>query len=102
MEYISIPCIVVICYLFAEILKGITGKNEIVKRLIPLIVGLLGGVLGFCINRFYPDYLGVNTMYEAIAIGIISGLSSTGSNQIIKQLLKGERKNESEFFWVRI
>ena len=84
MEYISIPCFVVICYLFAEILKAITRKNETVKRLIPGISGLLGGLLGFLTFRF--------------AIGIISGLASTGSNQIIKQLLKGEDKNAENFF----
>lgn len=98
MEYISIPCFVVICYLFAEILKAITRKNETVKRLIPGISGLLGGLLGFLTFRFYPEFISVKTVFEAIAIGIISGLASTGSNQIIKQLLKGEDKNAENFF----
>ncbi len=102
MEYISIPCIVVICYLIAEILKVITQKNEIIKRLIPFTVGTIGGVLGALMYNYYPEFINVSNIFEAIAIGIISGLVSTGSNQIIKQLLKGERKNESEFFWVRI
>ena len=98
MEYISIPCFVVICYLFAELLKAITRKNETVKRAIPGIAGLLGGLLGFLTFRFYPEFISVKTVFEAIAIGIISGLASTGSNQIIKQLLKGEDKNAENFF----
>ena len=97
MEYISIPCFVVICYLLAELLKLITCKNEIVKRIIPPISGLVGGVLGFLTFKFYPNYIAVHTAFEAIAIGIISGLAATGSNQIIKQMLKGEKNNE-EFF----
>ena len=98
MEYISIPCFVVICYLFAELLKAITRKNETVKRAIPGVAGLLGGLLGFLTFRFYPEFISVKTVFEAIAIGIISGLASTGSNQIIKQLLKGEDKNAENFF----
>lgn len=98
MEYISIPCFVVICYLFAELLKAITRKNETVKRTIPGVAGLLGGLLGFLTFRFYPEFIGVKNIFEAIAIGIISGLASTGSNQIIKQILKGEDKNAENFF----
>ena len=102
MEYVSIPCIVVICFIIAELLKVFTNKSEIVKKSIPVLVGLLGGVLGYLVFRFYPGYLSVSNIFEAIAVGIISGLSSTGSHQIIKQLLKGDKDNETEFFWVWI
>ena len=90
MEYISIPCFVVICYLFAELLKGITRKNETIKRMIPAISGLIGGLLGYLTFQFYPEFISVGNIFEAIAIGIISGLAATGSNQIIKQLSKKE------------
>ena len=98
MEYISIPCIVVICYVFAELLKVVTGKNEIVKRMIPEIVGLIGGGLAVLVFLYYPTFIKAGTIFEAIALGIMSGLASTGTNQIIKQLLKGEDKNAENFF----
>lgn len=98
MEYIAIPCIVVICYLFAELLKVVTKKNEIVKRAIPVVVGLIGGGIGVLVFIYYPAYIQTNNIFDSIAAGIISGLASTGSNQIIKQLLKGEKENAGEFF----
>ena len=99
MEYISIPSIVVLCYLAGEFVKLITKKNELVKRLMPVTVGILGAILGALIFIYYPTYIMVNTIFEAMALGVISGLASTGSNQILKQLLKGKNKNEEEFFW---
>ena len=98
MEYISIPSIVVLCYLAGEFVKLITKKNELVKRLMPVTVGILGAILGALIFIYYPTYIMVNTIFEAMALGVISGLASTGSNQILKQLLKGKNKNEEEFF----
>lgn len=99
MEYIYIPSIVIICFVFAEALKFVTNKNEIVKRLIPIILSIIGGTIGALIFIYYPDYIAVKTIFEAIAMGMISGLASTGSNQIVKQLLKGAKKDETEFFW---
>ena len=98
MEYIAIPCIVVICYLFAEALKLFTGKNEIVKRTIPVVVGVIGAILGVLLFVYYPDFINSNNIFDSMAIGIISGLAATGSNQIIKQLLKGDKENAGEFF----
>ena len=98
MEYIVVPSILVICYILAEILKVITNKKEIIKRLIPPTLGIVGGILGLIAYIYLPTYLNANNIYEAIMIGILSGLASTGSNQIIKQILKGEDKYEGEFF----
>lgn len=98
MEYIVVPSILVICYILAEILKVLTNKKEIIKRLIPPILGLIGGILGGVAYVYIPNYLEVNNIYEAIMIGCLSGLASTGSNQIIKQMLKGNNEYEGEFF----
>ncbi len=98
MEYIVAPSILAICYLFAEILKVASSKNEIIKRLIPPILGIIGGILGAIAYIYIPQYLQVDNIYEGIFIGIISGLASTGSNQIIKQILKGKNEYEGEFF----
>lgn len=43
-QFAAIPCITVICYLFAEIFKAITkGKRN---NLVPIICGAVGAVAG--------------------------------------------------------
>ncbi len=55
-----------------------------------------GGVLGILIYLTNPEIIfNVENIWTALLIGIVSGTSSTGTNQIIKQLFKkGEEKNE--------
>ena len=77
----TVTSIVVICYLVGEAVKLFTINN----KYIPVICGIVGGILGvlgmFSIADFPAgDYL------SAIAVGIVSGLSATGINQIFKQI----------------
>ncbi|HRF70649.1 MAG TPA: phage holin family protein [Candidatus Pelethenecus sp.] len=94
MEYVSIPVIVVLCYFIGEFSKIILGKKEERYKFIPVIVGLTGGVLG-CIAYFAcPEIMvNVNNPFIAIIVGIISGLASTGGNQVVKQLFSKKNKN---------
>ena len=81
----SVSCICVICYLIGVICKAI-GK---IDKFIPAIVGVVGagcGVLGFFVMPGFP----ADNIIDALAVGIVSGLSSTGVNQIYKQLTKEE------------
>lgn len=54
---------------------------------IPVIVGTAGGILGIIGMYVIPDFP-ANDVLNAIAVGIVSGLSSTGVNQIYKQVKK--------------
>lgn len=80
--------IVIICYLIGEVYKVIFKNKKELYRLIPVIVSLTGGVLGILI------YLTINegNIFDYLLVGLISGASSTGTNQIIKQLF--EKKEE--------
>ena len=78
---VTIPAIVVITYLVGAACKAI-GK---IDKWIPVIVGVVGGVLGYVGLRTMPDFPADNIL-NALAIGIASGLASTGANQIVKQL----------------
>lgn len=87
MELTSIPIIVVMCYLVGEIYKVIFNKKSKLYKLIPILVAILGGVLGVLIYYTNPEIiLNAKNIWMAISIGVISGLSSTGTNQIIKQM----------------
>ena len=55
---------------------------------IPVIVGAFGGILGVLGMYVIPDFPAQDIL-NAIAVGIVSGLSSTGVNQVYKQLKDG-------------
>lgn len=80
----TVVAIVVICYLIGMAAKAI----KVVKdEFIPVIVGIAGGILGVVGMHVIPDFP-VNDVLNAIAVGIVSGLASTGANQIGKQIQK--------------
>lgn len=79
----SVAAITVICYLV-----GIYGKTAeyISDEYIPVIVGVVGGILG--IVAFFigmPDFPATDII-TAIAVGIVSGLAAVGINQLTKQI----------------
>ena len=89
MELIGIPAIVVISYMITE-----TFKMFINKKYLPIVAGISGGVLGVISFVLQIDIMPVNDIISALAIGIISGLAATGSNQIIKQIRSEEKEND--------
>lgn len=80
----TVMAIVVITYLIGLGAKNIpTIKDEV----IPVIVGVFGGILGVVGMFIMPDFP-AHDILNAIAIGVVSGLSSTGVNQVWKQAKK--------------
>nr|DAF80248.1 MAG TPA: holin [Bacteriophage sp.] len=80
----TVVAIVVIAYLIGLAVKAIP---QIKDNYIPIIVGIAGGILGIIGMYVIPDFP-ANDILNAIAVGIVSGLSSTGVNQIYKQQVK--------------
>lgn len=80
---VTIPSIIIICYLIAQGVK----TTKLDNKYIPIICGVLGGLLGVVAMYVVPDFP-AEDIFTAIAIGIVSGLSATGINQIYKQLTK--------------
>ncbi len=78
----TVVAIVVITYLIGLGAKEIP---HIKDNFIPIIVGIAGGILGVVGMYVIPDFP-ANDILNAIAVGIVSGLSSTGVNQIYKQV----------------
>lgn len=73
--------IIVICYLIGIGAKLISGIKD---NYIPVIVGVFGGILGVVGLYVIPDFP-ANDILNAISVGIVSGLASTGVNQIYKK-----------------
>lgn len=81
-DFVPVAAIVVICYLIGMICKAWQAFDD---RKIPVVVGLCGAVLGGIAFLFLPGVVPAGDLLTAIAIGIVSGLSATGANQIAKQ-----------------
>lgn len=87
MEITSIPIIVILCYLIGEIYKILFKTKQELYKLIPIILACIGGVIGVLIYITNPEImLNVTNIWDSLVIGIASGVSSTGTNQIIKQI----------------
>ena len=78
----TVMSIVVITYLIGLAAKRIP---KIHNELIPVIVGVSGGVLGVVGMYVMPDFPARDVL-NAVAVGIVSGLASTGANQVYKQM----------------
>ena len=78
----TVVAIVVITYLIGLGAKAIP---QVKDNFIPIIVGIAGAILGVIGMYVIPDFP-ANDILNAIAVGIVSGLSSTGVNQIYKQV----------------
>ena len=78
----TVLAIVVITYLIGMLAKAIVVIKD---EWIPVIVGVSGGILGVIGMHVIPEFPAQDWM-NAIAVGIVSGLASTGVNQIGKQL----------------
>ena len=81
-----VPVIVVACVLVGYITKVTPPFAKIANNYIPLIVTVLGAVLGVVANGL---------TLEAIVYGAVSGLASTGLHQAFTQLLNiGKGNND--------
>ena len=83
----TVIAIVVIAYLVGMLAKQLPKVKD---EFIPVIVGVVGGVLGVVGMYVMPEFPADNVL-DAIAVGIVSGLASTGANQAVKQIKKGTK-----------
>ena len=82
----TVLAITVITYLVGMAVKAIPViKND----LIPVIVGICGGVLGIVGMHVIPEFPAQDWL-NALAVGIVSGLASTGADQVGKLFVKSE------------
>ena len=78
----SVVAITVITYLIG---MGCKSWEKLDNKFIPVICGLVGAVLGVVGMQTMADFPATDVL-NAVAVGIVSGLASTGANQIGKQL----------------
>ena len=91
----SCIAIVMICYIVG---MGCKASKRISDEWIPVIMAVIGGILGAVGMGVIPDFpatdyitavaVGMFNVINAAAIGIVSGLAATGVNQLYKQSKK--------------
>lgn len=86
---ISVAAITVISFLIAQGVKA----TKLDNRWLPVICGAVGAALGFAALYIMPDFPASDPL-TAVAVGIVSGLAATGSNELVKQL-KGCEHSEN-------
>ena len=84
MNYATVLPIVIICYLVG---LGCKQYKKIKDNIIPVIVGVVGAVISIPAMYVMKDFP-ANDIITAISVGIMSGLASTGINQVYKQISK--------------
>ena len=82
-EVVAFPSITIVCYMIGKFLKNV--ENEKLDRFIPSICGLSGAILGVVMFLVIPDFIPAENWAVAIEIGIVSGFTATGINQVYKQ-----------------
>ena len=93
MNIVSVPAIATIVYWVINLIKYTVNDSEKFKRLIPIVSAILGAGLGIAAYYIVPDIIIADNLLTAIIIGGASGLSATGTNQIIKQIGKSAENN---------
>lgn len=83
----GVAAITVICYLAG---MGLKAWDKFDDRKIPVLMGIIGAVLGVVAFYVAPAIIPAEDVITAIAIGIVSGFTATGINQIYKQAKKGD------------
>lgn len=96
MDFTSVPIIVVCSYIVGELYKQIFKKKTDAYRFIPVLLSIVGGILGVIIYFTNPEMIfNAANVWIALGVGIVSGASATGANQIIKQLF-GKHNNTGD------
>ena len=82
----GVAAITVICYLIGMIVKATT----LADKWIPIVCGISGGIIGALALAFHMPEFPATDYFNAVATGIMSGLTAVGVNQVYKQLKKEE------------
>ena len=97
MELVSIPSIIVMCYVLAQILNVMFKKQTTLHKLIPYITAIVGGLLGYVLYKIDKCSIGnPSNFIFAIVIGMISGLIATGADSALKKILKKTEDDKNE------
>lgn len=83
LDFITIPAIIALCYLGAEVFKIFSSEDK--YKHIPTFCALLGLILGVCCFLLLPGFIPAENAVVAAAIGAASGWAATGAYESYRQ-----------------
>ena len=86
LDFCSIPVIAALCFGFIEVLKRTFHYDAKLKNAYPLIAAILGTSLGVIAHVVDPSIMITDSVLASALAGMVSGLSATGSNEIIQRM----------------
>lgn len=76
----------------AELYKIVFQNKKSTYKYIPVVTTILGGILGIMIYYIDPELImSADNPFMAFLVGLVSGLTSTGTNQVLKQLTSNDQ-----------
>ena len=91
LELISVPAIAVVVFAVMSAVKFAIGNGKF-DRFVPLLSLLFGALCGVICFYSLPCIIPADNVVVALVIGGASGLTATGTHQMVKQL--GNKNNE--------
>lgn len=90
----GVAFIVIICWMIGLVIKA----TSLDSKWIPVVCGIGGAILGVLAFRFGADGFPATDYFQAVAIGIVSGLGSVGCHQIYKQLTQAPEEDYKKMY----
>ena len=91
-EFCSVPAIALFCFFIVELIKKMSDEKSSMKNLYPIISAFLGTLSGGFVYAVSPDLIMGNSIISSWLIGLSSGLSATGGNEIFQRIWQVEKK----------
>ncbi len=89
LEVVTVPVIAAIVYGVMAVYKQLMAeKSAVWTSLIPVWAGVLGIALGVAAYFLVPEAMPADNVLSAVLLGLASGLSATGLDQVYKQIKK--------------
>lgn len=93
LELISVPAIAAIVFALMSAVKYAVNNTKF-DRFVPLLSALLGAAFGVVCFYALPEIIPAKNVVVAAVLGGASGLTATGTHQMVKQL--GEKPDASQ------
>ena len=92
-EFCSVPAIALFCFFIVELIKKMSDEKSSMKNLYPIISAFLGALSGVIIYAVEPSLIMGESFLSCWLVGLASGLSATGGNEILQRIKKKKRSS---------
>lgn len=87
MEVVTIPIIVMICSLVAQVIKLFTNGTDREEQILLTLVPISGAIIAFVLSYVHTDFiLEFESPLVALTIGFISGQSALETSNVVNKI----------------